>query len=138
MLRSNKRRLRFVVGLLVIVILYTVYDLYLITPEYLETTTRKARHVVKFGAVLVAYAAGIFAFAGNSPGWLMQLWHILYAAILLLLILAGIYDGWANGLSGQFRSVTVTLSEFLISPVPYIVIGIMNRATRSLSGQNCD
>lgn len=136
MLRSNKRRLRFVIGLLVIVSLYAVYNLYLISPQYLEVTTQKTRHVIRFAAVLVVYATGIFAFAGTSPGWLMQLWHILYAAILLLLILVGIYDSWANGLSRQFRGVTITLNEFLISPVPYVVIGILNHASRSLPGQN--
>ena len=118
----------FFIGLLAIAILYSIYNLYLLDTRFFTITTRMTRHVIKFGSVLVAYGIGLLAFKRFCPSWLMQLWHFLYAAGLLLLILLGVYDGWISQLSMPVRNLVITLHEFLISPVPYVIVGIINSA----------
>ena len=109
-------------------VLYSVYNLYLLDERFFEITSRKTRHGIKFGSVLVAYAIGVLAFKKYCPAWLMQLWTIIYAAGLLLLVLFGIYDEWISSFSMPFRNLVITLHECLISPIPYVIIGIINFA----------
>jgi ABC-type uncharacterized transport system permease subunit len=125
---TDKRRLFFFIGLLAMAILYSVNNLYLLDHHFFEITTRATRHLIKFGSVLIAYGIGLFAFRNYSPSWLMQLWNILYAAALLVLIFLGIYDGWIREFSMPVRNGVAALHEFLISPVPFVVTGIINRA----------
>jgi hypothetical protein len=128
MQRPDNRRLFFFLGLLAMAILYSVYNLYLLDEHFFEITSRKTRHLIKFGSVLVAYVIGFLAFKKYCPAWLMQLWTIIYAAGLLLLVLFGIYDEWISSFSMPFRNLVITLHECLISPIPYVIIGIINFA----------
>jgi hypothetical protein len=128
MQRSDNRRLFFFLGLLAMAILYSVYNLYLLDERFFEITSRRTRHLVKFGSVLVAYTIGLLAFRKYCPPWLMQLWTMIYAAGLLLLVLCGIYDEWISSFSLPVRNLVITLHECLISPIPYVIVGIINFA----------
>jgi hypothetical protein len=128
MQRLRDRRLFFFIGLLAIAILYSIYNLYLLDTRFFTITTRMTRHVIKLGSVLLAYGIGLLAYKRFCPAWLMQLWHILYATGLLLLVLLGVYDGWISQLSMPVRNLVITWHEFLISPVPYVIVGIINSA----------
>jgi hypothetical protein len=130
MLRADKRKLRFFIGLLAIAGLYSVYVLYLSDLRYVQETSRGIRHAIRFSTILVAYGIGVFAFAKESPGWLVQIWHLLYIGMLLLLILLGFYDAAVKELSLPLRELVITLHEFLISPIPYVIAGIIRRAVR--------
>jgi len=128
MQRLANRRLFFFGGLIIITILYSLYNLYLLDEHFFEITSRKTRHMIKFGSVLIVYCIGFFSLKRYSPIWLMQIWNILYAGGLLLLILFGIYDQWIRALSQPFRNLVITCHEFLISPVLYVIMGIINSA----------
>lgn len=128
MQRLANRRLFFFGGLIIIAILYSFYNLYLLDERFFEITSRKTRHMVKFGSVLVVYGIGFFSFKRYSPAWLMQIWNTLYAGGLLLLVLLGIYDQGITAFSQPFRNLIVTFHEFLISPVPYVIMGIIGNA----------
>jgi hypothetical protein len=65
-----------------------------------------------------------------APAWLNQLWNILYAAGLALLIILALYDAVIHNLSPSLRQPVSTFHEALISPIPYVVIGLLTRATR--------
>lgn len=130
MFPADKNKLRFFIGLLAIACLYSVYTLYLSDLRYVEGTTRGIRHVIRFSTILVAYGIGIFSFAREGPAWLVQIWHLLYIGMLLLLILLGLYDAAVKELSLPLRELVITLHEFLISPIPYVIAGIIRRAVR--------
>ncbi len=131
MQRPRKSRLFFILGLLAIIILYSVYNLYVLDPPVFYSMTRLERHVLKFGAVIIAYAIGLFAYKRFWPDWLLQLWHILYACGLVVLILSGVYDGFMHEVSVSIRLLLSSIFEFLISPIPYVIVGIINSALKT-------
>jgi len=127
---SSKSRWFFGLGLLAIVILYSAYNLYILDPKVFDSMSRSVRHVFKFGSVIIAYGIGLFAFRRFSPDWVMQLWHLLYGLGLGILILLGLYDAIFSTLSMPLRKVISTFHEFLVSPIPYVIVGIINSALK--------
>jgi hypothetical protein len=128
--KINKRIL-FFAGLLLVVILYSLYNLFFLDLWFYDATSRAMRHVVKFGSILIVYVAGVFVFRRYTPSWPLSIWHLLYAGCTIVLVAIGLYDGWL-GVTQSVRSFAVTLHEFLISPAPYVVVGILNkRSVRS-------
>lgn len=135
MVRPNNRRLRFITGLVVIVVVFSVYNLYLLDESwFFEGLPRSERHVIKFASVLIVYAMGLLAYAGRPPGWLVQVWHMLYGVLLLVLVLLGGYDTWVREFSPAVRNLGVSLHVFLISPIPYVFVAIIGRAAERMTG----
>jgi hypothetical protein len=130
MQRPPKSRLFFVLGLLAIAIIYSAYNLYILDPVVFDSMSRSVRHVFKFGSVVIVYGIGLFAFRRFSPDWVMQLWHLLYGLGLGILILLGLYDAIFSTLSMPLRKVISTFHECLISPIPYVIVGILNSALK--------
>lgn len=123
----DSRRWRFAAGLVVIALLYTSYIIYCSNLHFVEATSRGVRHVVRFSTILLTYGIGLLVFARVYPAWLVQLWHIGYLGMLSLLLLLGIYDFWAQDLSVTFRDFIITVHELLISPIPYVIAGLVYR-----------
>jgi hypothetical protein len=126
----DKTRLLFFFGLLATAILYSGYNLYVLDPYVYESMGRSTRHIYKFGAIIIAWLIGFAAFRKIAPAWLLQLWNILYAAGLLILLLLAGYDALIHPLPPTLRQPISTFHEALISPIPYVVIGLLNFATR--------
>jgi uncharacterized membrane protein len=122
---SNKLRWYWI-GFIIIVIIYSLYNLYLVDVNYYQSIPRKVRHIGKFICILSIYGTGTLALRKYTVAWMMYLWHLIHIVIITILLLIGLYD-WAFGeISVQFRNVAGTLFEFLISPVIYIAVGILN------------
>jgi hypothetical protein len=113
-------------GFIIIVIIYSLYNLYLVDVNYYNSIPRKIRHISKFASILTIYLVGTFALKKYTAEWMMYVWHLLHIVIIAILVLMGIYDWIFGELSNQFRNIANTLFEFLISPVIYIGIGILN------------
>jgi hypothetical protein len=124
---QHNRGWRFAAGLVSIALLYTIYIIYCSNLHYVEATSRGARHVVRLSTILLTYGIGLMVFTRVYPAWLVQLWHIGYLGILGLLLLLGIYDFWTQGLSVPFRDLIITVHELLISPVPFVIAGLVYR-----------
>jgi hypothetical protein len=124
---QHNRRWRFVAGLVSIALLYTIYIIYCSNLHYVEATSRGVRHVVRLSTILLTYGIGLMVFTRVYPVWLVQLWHIGYLGILGLLLLLGMYDFWTQGLSVPFRDFIITVHELLISPVPFVIAGLVYR-----------
>jgi hypothetical protein len=125
-----KARLIFLIGLLVSIILYSAYNLYILDPFVYEKMSRPTRHFFKFGSLILAWAIGFLAFRNLAPSWLRHLWNILYASSGTLLLILAIIDAAIHGLPPAIRQPISTFHEALISPIPYVVIGLLIRATR--------
>ena len=124
---QDRSRWRFAAGLAAIALLYTIYILCFNNLHYVEATSRGVRHVVRFSTILLTYGIGLMVFARVYPVWLVQLWHIGYLGLLGLLLLLGIYDFWTQGLSVPFRDLIISVHEFLISPIPFVIAGLVYR-----------
>ena len=130
MQQRDKARLYFFLGLLASAILYSAYNLYVLDPYIYADMGRGVRHVYKFGSLLLAWLIGFLVFRKIAPAWLNQLWNILYVAGLALLVLLAMYDALIHHLPPSLRQPVSTFHEALISPIPYVVIGLLTRATR--------
>jgi hypothetical protein len=114
-------------GLAAITLLYCLYYLYFLNNVSHDMPLR-TRHIIKFLSILIAYGIGTYTLRKYTTGWIMQIWHAAYAIILCLLLLLGIYDWGIARVPVQIRGIADNLQEFLISPVLYVVIGIINRS----------
>lgn len=130
-------RLRWIIGLTVVTILFSVYNGYLVDESwFMDGLTRAERHVVKFASVLIVYAMGVMAFSGRSPAWLLHLWNVLYGTLLLLLVLLALFDTFVSTFSPTLRGLGVSLHVFLISPIPYVFVSIIGRAADGMMRGN--
>ena len=130
MQRRDKARLYFFFGLLASAILYSAYNLYVLDPFVYTNMGRSTRHLYKFASILIAWLIGFLVFRKTAPAWLIQLWNILYAAGLGLLLLLACYDAFIHLLPPSLRQPISTFHEALISPIPYVVTGLLNFAIR--------
>ncbi len=121
-----KKRTYFWVGFIIIVVIYSLYNLYLVDVNYYQSIPRKVRHICKFATILSIYGIGTVALKKYTTAWMMYIWHLLHVIIISILLLIGIYDWTFGEISVQFRNVAATLFEFLISPVIYIAVGILS------------
>jgi len=120
-----KRRAAFWIGLAAIILVYCLYYLYFIYNLSREVPLH-VMHILKFTFVLAAYGVGVMGLRRNvSPG-LMQLWHLIYAVCLLLLVLLGMYDWFFSRAPLAVRGIADNILEFLVSPVLYVVISIVS------------
>jgi hypothetical protein len=115
----------FWIGLVGIILVYCLYYLY-----FLYNLSREVplhlMHILKFIFVLAAYGVGVLGLRRNvSPG-LMQLWHLVYAVCLLLLVLLGMYDWFFTRAPLAIRGIADNILEFLVSPVLYVVMSIVS------------
>lgn len=125
-MRKPGNRQIYWIGFIVIVAIYSLYNLYLVDVGYYQDIPRKVRHVGKFMAILTIYATGTFALRKYTTEWMMFIWHLVHVIIIALLLLIGIYDWILGSLSVQVHNMANTLFEFLISPLIYIGVGILN------------
>ncbi|MBN9385209.1 MAG: hypothetical protein J0H74_30915 [Chitinophagaceae bacterium] len=120
-----RRPVVFWIGLAAIILVYCLYYLYFIY-HLSRQVSLHAMHFLKFIFVLAAYGVGVLGLRRNvSPG-LIQLWHLVYAASLLLLVLLGIYDWCFTRAPLALRGIADNIQELLVSPVLYVVIGIIS------------
>jgi len=123
--KINKRSY-FWAGFILIVVIYSLYNLYLVDVNYYQSIPRKVRHICKFLTILSIYGTGTFALKKYTAEWMMYIWHLLHIIIIASLLLIGLYDWCFGEISVQARNIANTLFEFLISPVIYIAVGILN------------
>lgn len=120
----NKRQFYFL-GLAGIVIIYCSYSLVFLY-GYSDYITVWAKHVVKFGTILLVYAIGTYALKNYVEGWMLKIWHFCYIVIMFFLLFIGFWDliSWIE--SVQVHNIANSLDEILISPILYIAMGIIN------------
>jgi len=116
----------FLIGLTVIVLLYILYYLVFVYDVFLIVPMR-VRQLIKFGFIVLIYGTGVWALRRDTARWIMKIWHLLYGCTFMFLILLGVFDWWLARTSMGVREVAGNLHEFLISPVLYIVIGLLRR-----------
>src|ERR1700761_4157210 len=110
---NRSPRLYFILGLLASIILYTAYNLYILDPYVYERMGRSTRHIYKFGSIILSWLIGYLAFRKFSPTWVLQLWHFLFAAGLLLLLILAAWDILINPLPPYLKQPVSTFHEAL-------------------------
>lgn len=120
------RKWLFIGGLLAIGVVYVSYKLVFLESTFYYEGSRSLRYALKFGSIAVIYTVGFFVFNREAPSWLLSIWHLLYAVGLLFLLLIAAWEGYSHEAGALFRGWAITLHEALISPVPFVVMHILN------------
>ncbi|WP_295648172.1 hypothetical protein [uncultured Mucilaginibacter sp.] len=126
MSKPINKRVYIIAGFAAIVLVYSLYNVFLVDVSYYNDIPRKVRHLTRFVSVLMVYGIGIYTLKKYMEGWVISLWNVIYLVATLLLIIIGVYDWSVGGASSQIRDVANTLQEFLISPLLFIVIFIIH------------
>lgn len=126
-LQPKGDRGRWLLGLCTIFLIYTLYYLLFQDTPYLEFINRKMRHVIKFGATFMVYLFGTFYLGKLKDQWMELLWHTIHVSGLVLIVGIGFFD-WVFGMiSLPTKLFAASIQEFLISPVLYVGMGIINK-----------
>jgi hypothetical protein len=88
---------------------------------------RKWRHVIKFITTFTVYLVGTYHLGKYKNSWMLYLWHFVHITLLSTITSIGIYD-WIFGMVRyQVKEIAASMQEFLISPMLYIAMGILNQ-----------
>jgi hypothetical protein len=120
-------RSRWIGGLIVILVVYTLFYLLFADRAFTYEIPRKLRHVIKFGTTIVVYFVGTYHLGNLEDKWMSQVWHFVHISLLCAITAIGLYD-WVFGMVGtKTKELAATMQEFLISPVLYVAMGILNK-----------
>jgi hypothetical protein len=125
MILYKTQRARWIGGLIIILIIYTVFYIYFVENDVLWIP-RKIRHVIKFLCTVAVYFVGTYHLGKLNDKWMSHLWHFIHISLLTIITSVGLFD-WIFGMvSEPIKDMTWTMQEFLISPVLYVGMGILN------------
>lgn len=126
MLYTSERN-RWIGGLICILILYTLFYTLFADRSYTYTIPRKTRHIIKFGTTVIVYIIGTLHLGKLNAKWMSQLWHIIHITLLFIITSIGLYD-WVFGMvSVKTKEIAASMQEFLISPVLYFAMGLIQK-----------
>lgn len=121
---------RFWWGLLAILFIYSAFYLLLAENKAALVIPVGIRHVLRMAVVFAVYFTGTF-FLGKLPQkWLKQLWHIIHLTLISILILLWVWHFALAHLPLNLRRLGFSIHEFLISPLLYLVTGMMGYVSR--------
>lgn len=127
----RSERSRWIVGLMLILIVYSLFYLFFVESDQTQFIPRRIRHIIKFSTTILVYLIGTFHLGKLNDKWMYQIWHFIHISLLAVLVLIGAYDWLFGMVSKQVKDFTVTIQEFLISPVLYVGMGIIQRRLKS-------
>jgi hypothetical protein len=113
-------------GFIAIVLVYSLYNIYLVDVSYYDQIPRKVRHIARFLSIVMVYGIGIYTLKKCMSLWVTNLWNSIYLAVTIILIIIGGYDWATGGALTPIRNVANTLHEFLISPILFVVLYIIH------------
>lgn len=124
--------LRFIFGLIFIVVIYSIYYLVLVDNVFLEIP-RRTRHFGSFLTTIIVYFIGTFHLGKLSDTWMSSIWHFVHISGLCILTICGGYDWLVSEISLSLRSFVKSVQEVLISPVLYVGMGLINKSLNKQS-----
>ena len=116
-------------GLLIIIVIYTLYYIYFFENKELKETPRILRHAIKLISSVSVYLIGTFHIQKFSVKWMEKLWHLIHLSMLGFLLSIGAFVWLISDIPYFLKQFTTTIQELLISPTLYIVMGLLNSLT---------
>jgi hypothetical protein len=125
-LNINEKK-QYWIGLVLILLIYSAF--YLLFADRADTIfiPRKWRHVIKFVTTCMVYLIGTYYLGKQKNKWMNVLWHLVHISLLTTITSIGLYD-WIFGMvRPPVKEIAASMQEFLISPMLYIAMGILNQ-----------
>jgi hypothetical protein len=118
---------RYLFGLIIIILIYSMFYLFFADRADTILIPRKWRHIIKFVTTFIVYLVGTYHLGKRKNNWMLYLWHLIHVSLLGTITSIGAYD-WIFGMvSYQVKEIAASMQEFLISPMLYIAMGILNQ-----------
>ncbi len=128
-------KVRFIIGLITIFIIYSCYHIFIAEHKNTALIPRKLRHVITLLVTVAVYFVGTFHLGKLKVTWMASLWHIVHISGLCIITAIGLFD-WlfleGKTILGLSRFAR-TIQELLISPILYVAMGLLNRALNNVS-----
>lgn len=118
-------KVRFISGLIFILIIYTTYYVYFLENSSLVIPS-KLRHVIKFLATIAVYFVGTFHLGQLKDKWMSVIWHLVHISGLFIITFLGLFDWFITEISLNLRLFANSIQEILISPLLYLAMGLIN------------
>jgi hypothetical protein len=128
-------KIRFIIGLILIIVIYSVYYIYFLENKSLNLPV-KMGHVIKFLTTIAVYLIGTFHLGRLSDKWMSLLWHIIHISGLFILLSLGFFDWFISEISLNLRIFAGSIQEILISPILYMSMGLINQRFKKTREQN--
>jgi len=110
---------------MVMVVVYSLYNIYFVDVKNYYDISRKMRHVYKFISIILIYGIGTAGIRKYAVDWVVFIWHAIYVVAIAILLLFGLYSWFVGQLAVGVHNMVETLLQLLISPLFYIAVGIM-------------
>ncbi|WP_445736833.1 hypothetical protein [Mariniflexile sp.] len=118
-------KVRFISGLIFILIIYTCYYVFFEENSDLVLPS-KVRHAIKFLATVAVYFVGTFHLGKLTVTWMSSIWHLVHITGLFIITSLGLFDLFVFQISLNLRLFASSIQEILISPVLYVAMGLLN------------
>ncbi|MGB5419148.1 hypothetical protein [Algibacter sp.] len=125
-------KVRFISGLIIIIIIYSWYFLYFVENKQTANIPRKIRHIITLLITITVYFVGTYHLGKLKDTWMATIWHIVHISGLFIITSIGLFD-WFIGGSLMLSRFAKTIQEILISPVLYVAMGLLNRSLKKES-----
>lgn len=123
-------KIRFIVGLILIVFIYSIFYIYFVENGASKLLAHKVRHLIKFLTTILVYFVGTTHLGKLKDVWMSKLWHFIHVSGLIILSLMGVFHWYVFQLSLPLKSFAVSVQELLMSPALYVAMGILNTSLK--------
>ncbi|KAB1067346.1 hypothetical protein F6U93_11215 [Tamlana haliotis] len=120
--------IRFISGLVMIIVLYSLYYIYFADNNHSHTISRLLRHGITLATTVAIYFIGTFHLGKLQDSWMASIWHIVHISGLCILTGLGLFDWLISDISIKLKLFCHSIQEILISPVLYVAMGLLNRS----------
>ena len=118
---------KFWMGLIIILVTYTLFYLFFKDANYVALIPRKIRHIIKFVVLITIYLVGVWHLSLDKITWMKTLWHLIHLSGIAFLVLLGAYDWLINPLPQFMREVMDAVNEFLIGPTLFVGMALLQK-----------
>ena len=133
----NSDKIRFISGLIFIIIFYSTYYIGFEENEIMQTFNRYVQYLIKFLFTVIIYLIGSLHLGKLKDEWMSYLWHFIHISGLCIITSIGLYDWLISDIPLGVLLFAGSIQEFLISPLLYVAMGLLNRnLNKSLSEAN--
>ena len=120
-------KIRFISGLVLIIIFYSTYYIGFEENEIMNTFNRYVQYLIKFLFTVIIYLIGSLHLGKLKDEWMSYLWHFIHISGLCIITSIGLYDWLISDIPLGVLLFGGSIQEFLISPLLYVAMGLLNR-----------
>lgn len=122
--------IRFIAGLILIALIYTVFYVCFVENGDSKLLPRKTRHIIKFSTTIVVYFVGTFHLGKLKDSWMATLWHFIHVSGLVILSSMGFFHWYISEVNLALKQFALSIQELLMSPLLYVGMGILNKSLK--------